>query len=99
MSGRAAGGYPARSMEEKLRKALAALRAELETLQVDSEAKANLQGLVADVERQLAESEESPDLADHLENLPKLVERFEVEHPRLTRTLNEIMITLGNMGI
>ncbi len=86
-------------MKATLRKALEALREELGKLQVDSEEKTHLQGLVGDVERQLDDPEGAPDLADHIENLPKLIERFEVEHPRLTRTLNEIMITLGNMGI
>lgn len=32
-------------------------------------------------------------------DLPKLLRRFEAEHPELTGNINRVMVTLGNMGI
>ena len=34
-----------------------------------------------------------------IDNIKISIERFETEHPRATAILNEIMVTLSNMGI
>jgi hypothetical protein len=42
------------------------------------------------------------DAAHHqslLQDLRQSISQFEVSHPRTTAILNQIMVTLGNMGI
>ncbi|WP_370979308.1 DUF4404 family protein [Agaribacterium sp. ZY112] len=37
---------------------------------------------------------------DHdLRDLPKMLQRFETEHPELTDSVNRVLVTLSNMGI
>jgi len=45
----------------------------------------------------IAEPESSSDT--DLTDLPKLLQRFEAEHPALTDSINRVMVTLANMGI
>lgn len=65
----------------------------------DDEARARLRALVAEVEQRLDPAEEDDAAEDLMERLRETVERFEVEHPRATGILNNIMVTLGSMGI
>lgn len=74
----------------------------------DEEARVRLQALVADVEQRLGAVERDDADPGHegdegdeylMESLREAVERFEVEHPRTTGILNNIMVTLGSMGI
>jgi hypothetical protein len=69
----------------------------------DDAARARLRALVAEVEQRIDPVEEDDageDLdEDLMERLRETVERFEVEHPRATGILNNIMVTLGSMGI
>lgn len=66
----------------------------------DDEARARLQALVAEVEERIgAAQDDDGDDEDLIERLREAVERFEVEHPRATGILNNIMVTLGSMGI
>ena len=66
----------------------------------DDEARARLQSLVAEVEERVvsAQDDDGSD-EDLIERLREAVERFEVEHPRATGILNNLMVTLGSMGI
>lgn len=84
----------------ELDSALARLRAELEALGPEAgAARAALGTLIGEIERDLATLEH----ADHAETLGQRIqhqlERFEVEHPRVTGILNEIMVSLANLGI
>jgi hypothetical protein len=65
----------------------------------DDEARARLRALVAEVEQRIDPAEEDTADEDLMERLRETVERFEVEHPRATGILNNIMVTLGSMGI
>jgi hypothetical protein len=65
----------------------------------DDEARARLRALVAEVEQRIDPAEEDDADEDLMERLRETVERFEVEHPRATGILNNIMVTLGSMGI
>lgn len=84
--------------KRRLREGLARLRAELENLEADEATRQRLDDLARRVERQLAEGGEE---SHHglLEELEAELLRFEVEHPRLTAILNDIMVALANMGI
>jgi len=81
-------------------------RAELETLlaqlhdEIDtiapSERQQRLRALIADLERELAPTAAPRELS---QGLRERIETFEVEHPRVTAILNDIMVTLSNLGI
>jgi len=82
--------------DAQLRETLQRLRAEIEQLgPEDAAAQARLSGLVSDIERRL-EGEDDDGL---IGNIKESVEQFEVEHPRATAILNDIMHALSNMGI
>ena len=79
----------------QLEQLLTRLRDELAALEREGAApNPRLHQLIADVETQLVEPDES--LADELRHR---VETFEVEHPRLTSIMNDLMVTLSNLGI
>ena len=86
--------------DEKLRRSLDELREELARLESEEAAvRERIDALISGVESRL----ESPDEAgeDHtlVEDLQRAVTEFETSHPRATAILNQIMVTLGNMGI
>jgi hypothetical protein len=84
---------------EKLRDQLEKLLTEIDQLKVAGERRAELEQLVADIEARLepeipVASEDS--LVDQVDGL---VTRFEAEHPSLSVSLKNIMMTLSSMGI
>jgi type II secretory pathway component PulM len=84
--------------DEPLRAALDQLRAELGRVG-DPVARARLQALVADVEAQLARGGDAAQGSDLKDSLRASIDQFEVEHPRLTLALNQIIASLSSMGI
>ncbi len=84
----------------ELHEPLERLQAEIEKLgDDDEEIKRRMARLVADLERRAEGSEELEHEPQLIEVLRHNIERFEVEHPRLTGVLNQIMVELSNMGI
>ena len=77
----------------KLRSEIAALSNE------DESSRKKLESLADDLEKRLI----TPDHEDSHEGLADRLKDsilfFEVSHPALTATLNDIMVKLGNMGI
>lgn len=65
----------------------------------DQETRVRLQSLVSSLEARVAEDAPGESDDDLLDSLRDSVERFEVEHPRATGIINQIMVMLGNMGI
>lgn len=56
-----------------------------------------LNRLVSDIEDRLEDRDATrPDATDAVR---EAIRHFEVEHPRATAVLNDIMVTLSNMGI
>ena len=86
---------------EQISGSIALLRDEIENLGADSAAaKLRLESLVAALETQLAESESGSESTSKLnDSVGELIGHFEVEHPRITGILNDLMVTLGGMGI
>ncbi len=87
-------------MNKKLEDTLAALRNEVANLpEEDKHSKEKLNALILNLEKKLA----SPDNAENhqtlTEGLADSLTHFEVSHPRITGILNDIMMTLSNMGI
>lgn len=86
-------------MDEKdIYEHLEALKSELGTSDGLSElAREKMLGLIDRVEEQLPSAEDPEDnLAEQFE---AILTEFEVTHPRLTGIVNNIMVTLGNMGV
>ena len=86
--------------EHDLQDKLQQLRAEIDKVAVDdSEARDRMNALLGEVEKTL-DSESAEEVDDNLvQNLREAVSRFEADHPRATAILNDIMVTLSNMGI
>lgn len=87
-------------MNTKLEDTLVQLRNEIANLPAeDRESKQKLDALVRNLEQKLA----SPDNMEHHEfladGISDSITHFEVSHPRITGILNDIMMTLSNMGI
>ena len=87
-------------MDRKLEQTLTNLRNEVSRLpEQDLESKQKLELLIQTLERKLG----SPDDLDYHNSLTKTVSdtvsHFEVSHPRITGILNDVMMTLSNMGI
>lgn len=83
-------------MAEELNRKLLELRQEVEQLQFsNADDKKHLEQLIAEIEQAEAEEENNPLLT----NIKEAIEQFETEHPRATAILNDIMVTLSNMGI
>lgn len=85
--------------EKEVSEALFQLRSEIETLSPENpELKERLEGLLNDLEDRLEATEDVNHL--HLvEDMKEAVTQFELEHPRITGILNELMVSLSNMGI
>ncbi len=85
---------------DEIQESLDQLRAEIKKLGKDDKAiRKRMKQLVADLEGKLESSEELGHEPQLIEGIRRNVERFEVEHPRLTGVLNQMMVELSNMGI
>ncbi len=83
---------------QELGKQLKLLQDELACLRAaEQHIQDKIDNLLGELDHQLSApaNEEHSDLSD----LPKLLQKFETEHPELTDSINRVMVTLGNMGI
>lgn len=83
---------------QQLHEDLKRLRNEVNQLAVDDvESREKLNRLIGELEAKL----ENPDEDDEglMDNVKDTIKHFEAEHPRATAILNDIMVTLSNMGI
>jgi transcriptional regulator NrdR family protein len=86
--------------ENKLRDDIEKLRNEIENLSADEDvSKEKLEMLLQDIEAGLADEEQKNNQSELLAGLKESVNHFETEHPRATAIINDIMVTLSNMGI
>lgn len=86
--------------DEKLRTSLAELRAELERLEAEeAQVRERLDALISGVETRLDKPGDTALHQSLVDDLRQSIAEFEVSHPRATGILNNIMVTLGNMGI
>ncbi len=87
-------------VEHKLREHLEQVRRLINELAAASpESHERLNALIADIERLLADQGDGSRHPHLLGNLKETIRHFEVEHPTATAVLNDLMVTLGNMGI
>ena len=85
--------------KENLRDDLERLREEVNQLtdsSIDTRDKLNV--LISDLEQRL-DNENDEDDSGLIENIRDYISSFETQHPRATAILNDIMVTLSNMGI
>jgi hypothetical protein len=86
--------------KEKLRESLERLRLELNILKEENAAiKDHIHRLIVDIEHHIEHSNKKGQRTILLARIPKLIEQFETEHPRITNILNTIMMTLSDTGI
>lgn len=86
--------------KEDILKSLQVLRTELANLEsADPQASGRLTRLIQDIERQVDNPQSKEHRETLVQNLPVLIEQFEVDHPQMTDTLNQILVTLSGMGI
>jgi uncharacterized membrane-anchored protein YjiN (DUF445 family) len=85
--------------EQKLRKEIERLRAEINDLATDDHAtRDRLNQLINDIEDRLERLDDDAD-GSMTERVRESIRQFEAEYPRTTAILNDIMVTLSNMGI
>jgi len=85
--------------EQQIRENLEKLRAEIDQVaESDTQAKFRLNTLINEIEASIDPEQESEDIK-LVQNIKEAVAHFEAEHPRTTAILNDIMVTLSNMGI
>lgn len=91
---------PAPAQTQELRQAVQALHAEIDkAARGDQQSLAELQRLIMSVEHEVAASTASSPLASGLRGLRAQIARLEFAHPRATAILNDISMTLSNLGI
>lgn len=84
-------------MHDKLNEKLITLKNEINELSVNNDAsKDHINTLITEIEN-LNDSAESKNAV--IDKIKSSIEQFETEHPRTTAILNDIMVTLSNMGI
>ena len=81
------------ALVQQLKSEIAGLRAD------DDEARERLQALVSDLDRRIDDEDDGVEDEALMDSLRESVERFEVEHPRATGIINNILVMLGNIGI
>ena len=83
--------------KEALKNDLERLRAEINDLaESRPETRDKINELINDLENRVENEEDHEGL---IENIRESISKFETEHPRATAILNDIMVTLSNMGI
>ena len=86
--------------ENKLREDIEKLRGEIKTLHADEDiSKEKLENLLQEIESGLETEAQDEKQSELLAGLKESVGHFEAEHPRATAIINDIMVTLSNMGI
>ena len=84
----------------KLNSLLANLKQEVTNLREDQQgSRDQIESLIGDLETHLASGKTQNWPEEMATRVREEIEQFETEHPQLTGILNNIMVTLGNMGI
>jgi len=84
----------------KLKEALEELRAEINRADMsDGQARDRLNSLITELEKRIEHPADQKQDASLIDNLKDSIGQLEVEHPRATTILNQIMTSLGGIGI
>ena len=82
--------------EKEIQRDLEELRQEIAALETT---KARLERLALDIEKRLADPEDSEHHTKLIESLRDAVTELEAAHPAATAMINRFLVTLSNMGI
>lgn len=85
--------------EQRIQQNLEKLRAELDKIgDTDAQVSERINRLINEIEQGFVEVQ---NFGGHklMDNITETITQFEAEHPRTTAILNDIMVTLSNMGI
>lgn len=86
--------------KQKLHNELEKLRNEINHIAAeDTESRNKLNQLISELETQLDIPDGEVQDQGVLTSVKEAIEHFETDHPRATAILNDIMVTLSNMGI
>ncbi len=85
---------------KKLQEDLDKLRVEINNIASDDhESREKLNRLINELETKLESPDDKNQDSSLILNIKETIGHFETEHPRATAILNDIMVTLSNMGI
>ncbi len=85
-------------MQDNLNEKIISLKKELDQISIEnSDTKAHINALIDDIEN--LKDQSSDDNTFIINKLKQSIEYFETEHPRATAILNDIMVTLSNIGV
>ena len=86
--------------DEKLRDALEQLRKEINASELgEGPERDRLNSLISDLESKLDLEQEDPPESSLIESVKDSIGQLELEYPRTTSILNQILTTLGGAGI
>lgn len=84
---------------DKLKKQLESLLQDIDQLNVESDKRAALEEVITAIESRLAPEPALSSDDSLVDQVDSLALRFDVEHPDLSASLKNIMITLSSMGV
>ena len=85
-------------MQAHLNQKISDLKKELEKINFNDEnEKEHIHDLINEIESANKESADENNFI--IDKIKTVIDRFETEHPRATAILNDIMVTLSNIGI
>ncbi|NOY76844.1 MAG: DUF4404 family protein [Calditrichaeota bacterium] len=86
--------------DERLRKSIKNLRAEIDRIDAgNAVTRDKMEHLLGELEDQLDHPEDSEKFHKLADRVEALIAEYEAKHPRLSAALEEILVTLSNMGI
>jgi hypothetical protein len=86
--------------DREIAQAIADLRSQIDQLdESDTATGERLRDLVDRLEHQLGAAELGQHQSHLVDDIKDAITEFEVEHPRMTGILNDIMVALSNLGI
>ena len=86
--------------DDKLQEELERLRLEVnQAADANDELTRKLNLLISDIEKKIDEPGDREHHDNLVETITRTINQFESEYPRATAILNDIMVTLSNMGI
>lgn len=85
------------NLDNKISECIAKLNSAKEATESASAVRYRLEEVIKELERFESLNEDDSDLL--LGKIGESIKLFEIEHPRITNILNELMVTLTGMGI